>query len=194
MVLSFGEPFSRCADLQSLADRIVDLGVTLSNADYGNVQLMNWETGWLEITAQRGFHDEFLNFFRRVKLGDGTACARAVQDRGAIVIDDVAADVQFSPYLEIARRAGFRAVQSTPLVSTSGALVGIVSTHFRRQYRPNPSQIAALNQMAQMAADRIIALRAHRAGAEFEHLCSIDECRKAIFLADKVLNGAGRKP
>jgi GAF domain-containing protein len=193
MVPSLGEPFSSCVDLQSLANGILDLSVALTSADYGNVQLINWKRGWLEIKAQRGFEDEFLNFFKRVKLDDGTACARAVQDRGAIVIENVAADVQFSPYLQIARRAGFRAVQSTPLVSTSGALVGIVSTHFCRQHRPNPSQIAALNQMAQMAADRIITLRAHGTGGEFEYLCSIDECRKAIFLADKLLNGSGRK-
>jgi hypothetical protein len=55
-------------------------------------------------------------------------------------------------------------------------------------------QLGALNDMAQMAAGRIIALRAHRVGAEFEHLSSIDECRKALFFADKLLNGAGRKP
>jgi GAF domain-containing protein len=194
MVQSLREPFSRCADLQSLANGILDLSVALTNADYGNVQLMNWKRGWLEIKAQRGFQDEFLNFFKWVKLDDGTACARAVQDRGAIIIEDVAADVQFSPYLQIARRAGFRAVQSTPLVSTSGALVGIVSTHFRRQHRPDPPQIVALNRMAQMAADRIIALRAHRVGAEIGHLCSIEECRKAIGVADKLLNGAGHKP
>jgi GAF domain-containing protein len=189
MLHSRVERFARSANLQSLADEVLDFGVRLTNADFGNVQLMNWKTGWLEIKAQRGFHDEFLNFFKWVRPDDGTACARAVQDHEAIIIEDVTADRRFSPYLEIALRAGFRAVQSTPLVSTSGALVGIVSTHFRRQHRPDASQVRALQETGQIAADRIIALRAHRVGAEYEQLRSIKACRNAILVADKLLNG-----
>jgi hypothetical protein len=53
-------------DLDWLLDRSLDL----SRAGFGNIQLMNWRAGYLEIKAQRGFQDEFLNFFERVKLED----------------------------------------------------------------------------------------------------------------------------
>jgi len=63
------------------------------------------------------------------------------------------------------------------------------SSHFRRQHRPDASQVRALKETGQIAADRIIALRAHRVGAEYEQLRSIKACRNAILVADKLLNG-----
>src|SRR5262249_54103008 len=56
----------RCRDAQSLVDCLLYQGLELSRARFGNVQLMNWKVGYLEIKAQSGFGDEFLNFFKRV--------------------------------------------------------------------------------------------------------------------------------
>jgi len=44
---------------------------------------------------------------------------------------------EFVPHWEIAEAAGFRAVQSTPMLSRSGALIEIISTH---QYIHFPSE------------------------------------------------------
>jgi GAF domain-containing protein len=119
-----------CADVQSVLSCALDCSLEVSDTRFGNAQLMDWKSGYLEIKVQRGFQSEFLNFFERVKVEEGSACARASRNRDVIIIDDIMVDRQFSPYTEIARRAGVRAVQSVPLVSSSGALVGVLSTHF----------------------------------------------------------------
>jgi hypothetical protein len=41
-------------------------GTCLSEADFGNVQLMDWKAGCLEIASQQGFGEEFLTFFQKV--------------------------------------------------------------------------------------------------------------------------------
>src|SRR5262249_39174150 len=64
------EQIHRCRDAQSLADCLLHQGLELSWARFGNVQLMDWKAGYLEIKAQSGFGDEFLNFFKRVYVGD----------------------------------------------------------------------------------------------------------------------------
>jgi hypothetical protein len=46
------------------------------------------------------------------------------------VIADVENDPDFAPYRNVAKRAGFRSVRSTPLITHDNKLVGIVSTHF----------------------------------------------------------------
>ena len=74
---------------------------------------MDWIAGHLEIKAQRGFDEEFLSFFKRVSYGHGSSCARALLNRGAIIIEDVVLDPHFIPCLKVAQRAGVRAVQST---------------------------------------------------------------------------------
>jgi GAF domain-containing protein len=43
---------------------------------------------------------------------------------------DVENDPDFAPYRNEAKRAGFRSVKSTPLITPDNKLVGIVSTHF----------------------------------------------------------------
>ena len=153
------ERLRRCADVQSVAHCLLQLGLEVCQCDFGNVQLMNWKTGELQIEAQTGFQDEFLNFFECVKLSDTSACARALRNRESVVIEDVMLDPQFGPCRDIVCRAGVRAVQSTPLLSTHGALVGILSTHFSTSHRSTGSQMLAVKDAARLAANAIIELR-----------------------------------
>jgi hypothetical protein len=78
-----------------------------------------------------------------------------------VVVGDVLSDAAFVPYRDIVQLAGFRAVQSTPLLSSRSALVGIVSTHFSTTHTPTVRELAALKEIGCFAADAIIAHRAH---------------------------------
>jgi PAS domain S-box-containing protein len=51
--------------------------------------------------------------------------------------------------------AGVLAVQSTPLVSRSGELLGMVSTHWREPHELSVSELRALDILARLAADLI---------------------------------------
>src|SRR5262249_49541708 len=146
-------------DPHSLAGCLLHEGLMLSQARFGNVQLMNWKNGCLEIEAQSGFGDEFLNFFKQVYFADVSACARAFRKRSSMVIEDVTTDQQFAPCCEILTRAGVRAVQSTPMISSGGALVGILSTHFPILHRPGEIEMRNLRHAAQVAADALILIR-----------------------------------
>jgi len=48
---------------------------------------------------------------------------------------------------------GIRAVQSMPLFSPSGALIGVLSTHWREPRTLNPGAVATLEILARHAAD-----------------------------------------
>jgi GAF domain-containing protein len=149
----------RCRDAQSLAECVLHHGLKLTGACLGNVQLMNWTENSLEIKAQSGFGDEFLNFFNQVGLADLSACARALRKRDSVVVEDVNTDQAFAPCCEILRRADVRAVQSTPLLSSSGALVGILSTHFSTPHRPTDIEMRNLRHAANVAANALISVR-----------------------------------
>jgi GAF domain-containing protein len=114
--------------------------------------------GSLEIAAQHGFRQDFLDSFRHVSTRDGCACGRSLLLRDTVVIDDVTRDRDFSPFKEIAERAGFRAVQSTPLVSSGGAIVGVISTHGGRS--PNGRELEQIKSLAQETANELLRLRA----------------------------------
>lgn len=153
------EHVCQCIDVQSVLDCVLVRCLQICGACHGNVQLMDWEAGQLVIKAQYGFQDDFLNFFERVKAQDGTACARALDSPGSIVVEDVLVDKQFLPYRQVMTRAGIRAVQSTVLRSTSGALIGVVSTHFPVCHRPSAAQMRAIGDAARAASNTVIRLR-----------------------------------
>jgi GAF domain-containing protein len=78
-----------------------------------------------------------------------------MKGRSTIVIEDVRRDVNFAPYIGVAERAGFRAVQSTPLIAPSGALIGVVSTHFPERHRPTESELQELQHLGALGASAI---------------------------------------
>jgi GAF domain-containing protein len=195
------EQLQKCPDIQSVLDCVLDRSLELSGTSFGNVQLINWRSGYLEIKAQRGFRSEFLNFFDRVKVEHGSACARALRYCDTIVIDDIMADEQFSPFREIVCRAGIRAVQSAPLVSSGGAALGVLSVHFPVVHRPSDIQVLGLTEAAKFAANTIIHLRVINGDGTMlkprelvrNSLDLLQESREAIANAEKLLSRALRK-
>ena len=55
------------------------------------------------------------------------ACGRAAREGGRVIVEDVQTDPGFAPHSRIAASAGFRAVQSTPLFSRAGEVLGMLS-------------------------------------------------------------------
>lgn len=146
--------------LQAELLRILDDAIEVGSAQRGNVQVFNEALGGLEIGAQRGFDPAFLELFRLVKPDDASICARAWRLRHRVAVADVALDASFAPYLGMARQAGFRAVQSTPLLTRQGRAVGVLSTHFADARHPSASQGILLDHCASRAAALIERLAA----------------------------------
>ena|SRR5215831_11628213 len=199
MLYAMPDPLPRFTYVQPILDWLLHKGVDLSQTSFGNVQLMSWTAGYLEIKAQRGFDDAFLRFFERVRIEDGSACARALQNREAIVIEDIMADEAFSPCREAVSNAGVRAVQSTPIISSSGALLGVMSTHFVAPHRPTKIELRELQHTAQIAANALIRVGASRCSTHerINHsLMLLDQSREEIarahrlVLASRVLCGS----
>src|SRR5262245_13837122 len=157
---AFSEHPCEGTDERSVCEWLLSQGLDLTQTHLGNVQLIDWKEGYLKIVAHSGFREDFLKFFAKVKYVDESACARALKSREQVIIEDVLSDRGFAPYRDIARAADFRSVQSTPLVSNNGALVGILSTHFSSTHCPPREQRQALKILSRLAADAIIEYRA----------------------------------
>jgi PAS domain S-box-containing protein len=154
-------------ELQLLLENVLDATIALLNAQYGNIQLYNPKTKGLEIVAQRGFDHDFLDHFSTVD-DDGAACGRAISLGRRVVIEDVLTDPGFARHRAIAAAAGFRAVQSTPMFSRSGAPLGMISTHFREPHRPQARELRMTDLYARLAADLIDRQQAEEALRESE--------------------------
>ena len=176
------QQLERCLDLQSVLNCALNRSLALTGTVLGNLQVMDWRTGYLTIEAQRGFNDDFLTFFRRVNADDGSACARAIRNRSSIVIKDVLVDREFAPCREIVIDAGVRAVQSTPLISSRGAFLGVLSTHFEAVHTPSVQEMQAMKQVAKLTANAILRRRGEKNTRE-----QIREAFKAIQSSGQLL-------
>ena len=152
----------REAELLPLLEEVLNATIALQSADFGNLQLYNERTQALDIVAQRGFGQDFLNHFSAVNE-IGAACGRALKRAERVIIEDVLTDPDFAPHRAIAASAGYRAVQSTPLFSRSGEPLGIVSTHFRQPHRPSERELRLTDLYARQAAELIERKRAEDA-------------------------------
>jgi GAF domain len=140
--------------LDALLPKVLDGALSLTGADFGNVQLLDPATGALTIVTQSGFGSEFTDYFAVVD-DDHSACGRAARHGAQTVIADVTTDRGFAPHREIAAAAGFRAVQSTPLADSAGRLVGMVSTHFRRPGRPSGRDLRVVELYGDLAGEAV---------------------------------------
>jgi PAS domain S-box-containing protein len=141
-------------ELEPLFHEVLDAVIALQNAEFGLVQLYDPRSHSLRIAVHRGLNQEFFDYFGNVSDFD-SACGRALAARQRIIIEDVENDSGFAPHLKIARAAGFRAVQSTPLFSRRGEPLGIVSTHFRLPHRPSEIELRFTDLYAVHAAELI---------------------------------------
>src|SRR5262245_39313526 len=140
-------------DLNQALNDILAGAIELLGADKGNIQGLDTKQRVLKIVASQGFEQDFLNFFREVSANDCSACGRALRSGERLVIEDVESDALFTLLRPAARAAGFRAVQSTPILSRAGAPLGMLSTHFRSVHRPSDEDLALLDLYVRQVGD-----------------------------------------
>ena len=131
---------------------ILDLAIDITEADFGNIQIID-SSQRLRIAVNRGFEAEFLDYFAIVESSE-SACGVALQQNRRVIVPDVRKDSFFNAHSRrIMLRANALAVQSTPLISSCGRLVGMVSTHYCVPRRTPRMKLLYLDRLARRTAD-----------------------------------------
>jgi len=130
--------------------------MTITSADKGNIQILDPLSRSLRIAVQEGFAEPFLQFFEEVNHRSA-ACGTAMKLLERVVVEDVRQSQIFigTDALEVLLEAGVQAVQSTPLITKNGYIVGMMSTHYGVPTRPTREQLHLLDELAELAAELI---------------------------------------
>ncbi len=155
-LVKLGLLFARKGDLKPVLTAVVDAAIAICGADFGNVQLLDADSGELRIVAQRGFPKWWIEFWNTTPKGHG-GCGTALEQGRRVIVEDVEQSPIFAGTraLRMQLKAGVRAVQSTPLVSRSGKVLGMFSTHYRTAHRPDERTLGLLDLLARQASDLI---------------------------------------
>jgi len=143
---------------------ILETLVRVYAADFGLVSLFNPATGRRHAGASIGFEAGALEQLSAIQV-DSAAVARA-NEFGLVqrvVIEDVDADERFEPIRDVAREAGFRSVHSTPIMTRSGEILGVLSVYFRTPRSPTEREMQLADVCARHAAEALEAGRARAA-------------------------------
>ncbi|HXS53120.1 MAG TPA: chemotaxis protein CheB [Usitatibacter sp.] len=140
-----------CAELQFRLGELLETVLRSSGTRMGNIRLLDAESESLRIIVHRGLEKPLVECVATVRRTEEAACARAFRFRQRVVIEDVEADVQYRPYLEVARRAGFRSVQSTPLFAAQAKIAGVLSTQYPYAHALSAGEARLLDEAAMQA-------------------------------------------
>ncbi|MFB6201818.1 MAG: GAF domain-containing protein [Halorhabdus sp.] len=136
-------------------DAALDTAVDMLDADFGSLQRLDPETNELELLTNRGFDEAAEEAWARVSVDDASTCGKALQTEEYVLVPDVEASefMAGTADLETYRQTGIRAVQTTPLVSRDGNVLGMLSTHWAEPHEPSERDRHLLDVLARQAAD-----------------------------------------
>jgi two-component sensor histidine kinase len=142
-------------NFEACCDEIIRTAIAISGADKGSLQLFDETLGSLRIVGQQGFRERFLKFFENVDDHVASSCGTAMATNDQVIVDDVLTSKIFvdEPTQKVLLDAEVRAIISTPLKSSKGGLLGVISTHFSRPGHPSERQLRLTNILARQAAD-----------------------------------------
>ncbi len=147
---------------EALYERILDAATFIMNSDFASIQMFYPDRGALRLLGHRGYSDDSVRRWRWVYPGTRSTCGQALRTGQRVAVEDVlVCDFISDPDdLEEYLGEGIHAGQTTPLVSRSGSLLGMVSTHWREPHKMSATELTALDILARMAADLIERSRA----------------------------------
>jgi PAS domain S-box-containing protein len=150
-------------NLDALYERVLDAAISLMSADKGSMQRYDPEQDQLRLMVSRGFRPELVAFCERIDRKSATSCGMALAAGRRVIVPDTERS-------ELIKGTGadIRAMQSTPLVSRSGQLLGMISTLWGKPHFPAEHELRALDVLARQAADLIERVQVETALRESE--------------------------
>jgi PAS domain S-box-containing protein len=144
-------------DLNFILQEVLNTAINLINANMGTIQLMDHLTGTMKIVGSKNFGSHFLKFFESVYPGESAICGIAMARLERVIVEDITRSSIFNDpdSLKVLLNEDVRAVQSTPIVSKDGNLLGIISTHFGEVHVPTERELRFMDILSKTAAEII---------------------------------------
>jgi len=147
-------------DVDALYGKILDAAMVIMGSEFASMQMLYPErgpSGELRLLAFGGFNPKAAQFWEWVGPDSGSTCAEAFRTGERVIVSNVetskitAGTDDLTTYLA----TGIRAVQSTPLLSREGSVVGMISTHWHNTHEPSERELGLFDILARQAADLI---------------------------------------
>ncbi len=170
-------------DPRSVFDEILDAAIAMVGAQAGTIQLLDAPRGELTLAVTRGFGEDMTRRFARVDAYSSSSCgvALATGQRAFVRFDLPGPDPHGE--MRLHRELGLKSALSTPLVSRSGRVLGMFTTHWATIRRLDERELRFVDLLSRQAADLIERMQGDQALRQREQALREADRRKDEFIA-----------
>jgi PAS domain S-box-containing protein len=173
-------------ETQRVFDQIVDTAAAIAHDNMGSLQLLDRKSKSLLLRSSRGLSDRWVEFWKVIEKCDGI-CEQTINKKRREIIENVAVNTLYKgkPSYEIQLAEGISALQSTPIISRSGELLGILTTYNYKPGRPDDHSLWILDLLARQTADIIDRINTQQTLAESKK--QLEEHTEELYEANRDL-------
>lgn len=139
-------------DPSKVIEEVLGASTKLLGSDTTCVQMFDPVTQTLVIQAHHGIDPEVVEQYRVQSIHANTASATAARTGTRVIVPDLTAESEFASLQGFACVAGFRAVQSTPMMDHHGQCRGVLTTYFQEPDALSAHQLMALDLYVRQAS------------------------------------------
>jgi PAS domain S-box-containing protein len=148
--------FLEAKDSDSLYRKIMDAAQAIMQSDMASIQVFVPEKNALKLIGYKNFHPESARLWEWVEADTGSVWGLALTENKRVIVPDIETEfIKDADALHVHGLSGIRAVQSTPLISRSGKIIGMFSTHWTKIHEPSERDLRLLDVLARQAGDLI---------------------------------------
>lgn len=146
-------------DIRELYSKILGAAVAIMRSQFASMQMLHRDggvsDGKLKLLSARGYTDKAIKQFEWVDRDMCTSCGVSLRTGQRTIIPDVeqAQDLAGTETLSAFLQTGIRSMQTTPLMSRSGQLLGMITTHWDHPHNPTTRDLRLMDILARQAAD-----------------------------------------
>jgi signal transduction histidine kinase/PAS domain-containing protein len=142
------------SNVDSLYQQLLDAAMTIMGSNMASMQVLYPSQGKLRLLAWKGFDPASWEW---VGVDSDSSCGAALGTGQRVIVPDIETCdfILGTPSFDAYCKSGIRAMQSTPLLSRSGQMLGMISTHWREPHQPAERDLHLLDVLARQTADLI---------------------------------------
>ena len=144
-------------NLNAFYEQVLDAAIALMGSDMASLQLFDPQENALHLLTQRGLNSASVNVWQWVKLDSNCCCGMAFKAGQRVIIPNIEAvdeilEAEDYPFFKLSE---IKAVQSTPLMSRQGHLIGMIATHWQHPHQPSEKKLNLLDVLVRQITDLV---------------------------------------
>ncbi|OYW70276.1 MAG: hypothetical protein B7Z37_31260 [Verrucomicrobia bacterium 12-59-8] len=148
---------------------VAGMAAAVMRSDMASLRILDRKKNQMRLLAFKGFSPEAAAYMEGIDVDAKKSGAHFANVQRVVVADVAKASHPLGPKeIEFLNALGIQALQATPLMSRSGALVGLLSTHWKHPHEPAERDLRLFDVLARQAADLIERKRSEEALRESE--------------------------